>query len=64
MNQLAQLRRASVEVGLRGDHAQLSASEPIGQMRVGRCVCGAPVAAHYNGRNAFVGCRHAQKVGA
>ena len=63
--QFTQLLRASVAQGGRREQARPGRRESSQQARVGVCAaCGAPVAAHYDGRNRMLGCRHAQRVGA
>ena len=63
MNQFTQLLRAAIEQHPGLLHAGTGDIQPGSQARVGRCVCGAPVAAHFGPQNQMLGCSHAQKVG-
>lgn len=63
-NQFAQLLRAAVAQGRRFQQAHPRDRKTGQQTRVGRCVCGALVASHYDSRNQFVGCAHVRSVGA
>lgn len=62
VNQFAQLLRATVAQGRRFQQPHPRDRESCQQPRWGACLCGRPVAAHYNRRNEFVSC-HGQSVG-
>jgi hypothetical protein len=54
--QFAQLLRASVAQGRGVQQARPGDRKTGQQPRSGACLCGRPVAAHYNRRNEFVSC--------
>jgi len=63
MKQLTQLLRASVAQGRRLQQTRPGHRQSGQQARPGRCVCGRPVAAHFNRRNEFVSCHERSVVG-
>lgn len=64
MKHLTQLLRASVAQGRRRQQARLGQVKTRRETRIGRCVCGQPVTAHFGGRNQMLGCAHAGRMAA